>query len=183
VTQKLLKSMVSKWLPIVGAIAMAAWARFSTKRLGEQARGILSQDLEFEGELDEEDVPTTDVAYEPPTSRQTELRIRILINLMRIDRQIRDEELEFIEGVIAEANLPSEVADALRAGMSGAACAPIPYEEFGQHPEESLALLVDMVALARRDGEYHPAERAYVRQVGERFGLHGDDLEALLGEG
>lgn len=58
ITQKLLKSLVSKWLPIVGAAAMAAWAKFETDRIGQLASETFAKDLvTSEEELDEEAIP------------------------------------------------------------------------------------------------------------------------------
>lgn len=183
VTQQLLKSMISKWLPVVGAVAMAAWARVSTKRLGEQAKSILSQDVLFEGELAEDDL-TADVEMTEPTSTAlTELHIMTLINLMKVDRRIHDEETAFIETLIVDAGVPDEVVGRLRSMMHSTDSVPVPFEQLVPHPEESLALLMDMVALANRDGELHPAERAYVRRVGVLLGHSDEDLKALLEHG
>ncbi len=40
--------------------------------------------------------------------------------------------------------------------------------------------IVDMVALARRDGEVRFAERAYIISVGKSVGFADTDLEELL---
>jgi len=48
ITQAVLKSTISKWLPGVGAIAMAAWSRHMTKKVGEKAVEIFSSDIQFE---------------------------------------------------------------------------------------------------------------------------------------
>jgi uncharacterized protein (DUF697 family) len=51
ISQQVLKSMISKWLPGVGAIAMAAWSRHMTKKVGEKAIEIFSSDIEFEDSI------------------------------------------------------------------------------------------------------------------------------------
>lgn len=48
ITQSVLKSTISKWLPGIGAIAMAAWSRHMTKKVGKKAVEIFSSDLQFE---------------------------------------------------------------------------------------------------------------------------------------
>lgn len=53
ITQRVLKSMIGKWLPVVGALAMGAWARFTTKQLGEQAASMLSLTIVEGGVADE----------------------------------------------------------------------------------------------------------------------------------
>ena len=48
-------------------------------------------------------------------------------------------------------------------------------------PEESLSLVMDMIALANRDGTFHPAEKVFVRHVAGQVGFPAADLDALLG--
>ena len=38
ITQQVAKSMAAKWIPIAGAVAMAAWSRYSTQKIGEKAK-------------------------------------------------------------------------------------------------------------------------------------------------
>ncbi len=64
VTQQLLKAMVGKWLPVVGAAAMAAWARYTTKKLGEHACEMLSKEIVDGGEaIDETQTAATGASY------------------------------------------------------------------------------------------------------------------------
>lgn len=32
ITQKILKSLAAKWIPVVGAVAMAAWVKYTTSK-------------------------------------------------------------------------------------------------------------------------------------------------------
>ena len=53
ITQQLAKSMVAKWLPIVGAAAMATWSKISTDKIGKKADFIFSKQIEYETASDE----------------------------------------------------------------------------------------------------------------------------------
>ncbi|MCC4605113.1 hypothetical protein HG421_11880 [Xanthomonas campestris pv. badrii] len=46
ITQQAIKSAVSKWLPLVGAAAMATWTRYTTKKIGERAQQIFRLDIQ-----------------------------------------------------------------------------------------------------------------------------------------
>lgn len=46
ITQRVLKAVVAKWLPIVGAAAMAVWAKIATTTIGKRANEIYSKDIE-----------------------------------------------------------------------------------------------------------------------------------------
>ena len=46
VTQQVIKSTVSKWLPFVGAAAMATWTGYMTKNIGEKANELFKLEIE-----------------------------------------------------------------------------------------------------------------------------------------
>lgn len=50
ITQRALKAFLAHWVPIVGAGAMALWARQSTVSMGRQASKLLQNKVEFEDE-------------------------------------------------------------------------------------------------------------------------------------
>ena len=45
ITQQALKSAVSKWLPVVGAAAMAAWTGYMTRTIGKHANEIFQMEI------------------------------------------------------------------------------------------------------------------------------------------
>lgn len=45
VTQQAIKSAISKWLPGIGAAAMAAWTNYLTRQIGKKAKEILQHDI------------------------------------------------------------------------------------------------------------------------------------------
>jgi uncharacterized protein (DUF697 family) len=54
ITQRVLKQFIAKWLPVVGAAAMAVWARQSTLDLGRKAAELLRHEVIWgDGEVDE----------------------------------------------------------------------------------------------------------------------------------
>lgn len=52
---------------------------------------------------------------------------------------------------------------------------------FREHRDEAIGLLMDMTALAQRDGEIKDAERAFVIRVGDEIGLSQVQVTAALG--
>ena len=58
VTQQVIKSTVSKWLPFVGAGAMAAWTGYMTKNIGEKANELFKLEIE-------DDPQTLDIELKP----------------------------------------------------------------------------------------------------------------------
>ncbi|MEH2266627.1 hypothetical protein [Nostoc sp.] len=59
ISQKLLKQFIAKWLPVVGAAAMAIWARQSTINMGKKASEMLAMDIvTSEERVSEDDIPS-----------------------------------------------------------------------------------------------------------------------------
>lgn len=58
VTQQVIKSTVSKWLPFVGAAAMATWTGYMTKNIGEKANELFKLEIE-------DDPQTLDIELKP----------------------------------------------------------------------------------------------------------------------
>lgn len=58
ITQRLLKQLIAKWLPIAGAVIIATWARQSTVELGRRASDLLKHDIQHsDDELREDELP------------------------------------------------------------------------------------------------------------------------------
>lgn len=77
VTQRVLKSMLSKWVPVVGAAAMATWSNISTRQVGNQAIAIFSKDLQMsDEEVGEEDLEDNVIAVTKDTTRSSPIVTR-----------------------------------------------------------------------------------------------------------
>lgn len=48
ITQRVLKALLARWIPIVGSVAMGIWARQSTAAMGRKAAGLLGLDIVIE---------------------------------------------------------------------------------------------------------------------------------------
>jgi uncharacterized membrane protein YebE (DUF533 family) len=174
ITQKAIGSSISKFLPLVGPLAMAAWTRHSTRELGTKALAILSTDIE----LVKQD------AIQPVESCITNsieaARLYALITLAEMDGNIAPEEESFLLDQIATSNLDknekTEIQDALNARKR----VPVDFSVLAVSPEESIRCIVDMVALAGKDGVFHPAEKIYIKKSGDALGLSSEDVDSLM---
>lgn len=203
VTQQLLKSMVGKWLPVVGAAAMAAWARYSTKKLGEQAFELLSKEIVDTGEMlsDEGEGPVSAYPDARPVTPQTTqpamaqaadgqaassrsllefTKIRVLINVMLADQEVAPEEVAYIQGLIEAAEVSPAEREVLSQMVAARRRVDVDYSVFQQSPDDQIGLLFAMTALARRDGNIHLAERMYIKMVGKRLGFADADIDAAF---
>ena len=177
VTQQVLKSMVAKWLPFVGAAAIAAWTRYSTASIGRVAKQVLQLDVV----VDSDAIPEDEQKQLPgPDAREhaTTQKILALSNLAKADGRVGDVEQTYIDTLVANAALPENARAALRARTATPDQQPVDLAALDE--DDALGLLMDLVALASRDGVVHPAEKLYIRRVAKQLPLAEADVASLL---
>lgn len=196
VTQQLLKSMVGKWLPVVGAAAMAAWARYSTKKLGEKAVELLKHDIVDGDVLNEDDAAADDPATAsaaaggaPAKSGQEArplwevnvdvMKVRLLTNLMLADQEAAPSEVEYLQQLVDTVDVTDAQRASLRQEITTGRRVDVDYSAFAT-PEDRTGLLFAAVALAKRDGKVHLAERLYIQQAAQRLGFREADVNAAF---
>jgi uncharacterized tellurite resistance protein B-like protein/uncharacterized protein (DUF697 family) len=189
VLQQALKSAIGKWLPVVGAAALAVWSNYLTRQVGEKAIEIfekeivLSEDVIEEMPLETESVSVRTAAIScasTPNFSPDMPKVQTLINLIKVDGTIKAEEREYVQTIIGNADLSeSERADLTQAvDKSGKFI--VDYSAFASSPDDAIGLLVDMVTLAKRDGTFHIAEKMFIKQVGKLLGFSDNDIDETM---
>jgi uncharacterized protein (DUF697 family) len=190
VTQQMLRSIVSKWLPVIGAAAMAAWSNYITRQIGKKAVEILEKPIEIEAEEIEDESIVEGVAKtrtyksEPiPTENTydyTGLKIKALINLMKIDKRLKPEEQGYIQTLIENSEIDDEAKIELANLIDVAGKISVDFTLFAKAPDEAAGMLFDLIGLAKRDGEFHLAEKIYIKQAGKLMGISESDIEEAM---
>jgi uncharacterized tellurite resistance protein B-like protein len=189
ILQKALKSVISKWLPGVGAVAMAVWSNLMTRQVGKKAIEIFEKEIVLSEEVVEViPVETESVSVSATTIRRSSTtsispdmpKVQTLLNLMKVDGTIKAEEREYMETIIGNADLTeSEKADLTQA-IDKSAKFVVDYSAFASSPDDAIGLLVDMVTLAKRDGTFHITEKLFVKQVGNLISFSGNDIDEIM---
>jgi uncharacterized tellurite resistance protein B-like protein len=107
-------------------------------------------------------------------------RLRILACLAAIDGTSHDQESAFIKEMMSNCEIPSAEEDVILESLASCQQIEVKYEILADNPSDSVGVLVDMVALSRRDNIVHPAERIYIRKVGEILGITEADVNDLI---
>jgi uncharacterized tellurite resistance protein B-like protein len=177
VTQRVVKSAIAKWLPIIGALAMAVWTRATTAAIGRKAKEILSLPITITDEPLE--LTDDDLLADSGTIAMAQ-KLVVLANLMKVDGEIKPVEIEFLETILAHAtDVDDDVVRGIRTTMEQPSQDPVDLGPF-QDSSEAFALVMDMVALANRDGQFHPAEKVYIRHVANQINFPKEDIETLI---
>ena len=184
ITQQALKSAVSKWLPGIGAAAMAAWTNYMTRQVGHKAKEIFRYDIEVEPTPIEniELIKPLSITYQGTIGQKSNdyYKIQILINLAKIDGTVDYSEAEFIAELIENSDLsPNEKIDFV-AKISSNDHQIDGINILAESPDDSIALLADMTALAMKDGNFHFTEKLYIRQIGKMLNFTDNDINEVI---
>jgi uncharacterized tellurite resistance protein B-like protein/uncharacterized protein (DUF697 family) len=187
ITQQALKSAISKWLPIVGAAAMAVWSNYLTRQVGKKAIEIfekeivLSEEVIEEVPLETESVPTTTISRASTPSISPDMpKVQTLVNLLKVDGTIKAEEREYVQTIIGNADLMESEKATLTQAIDKSGKLIVDYSGFASSPDDAIGLLVDMVTLAKRDGTFHITEKMFVKQVGKLLGFSDNDIDEVM---
>ena len=189
ITQQALKSAISKWLPGVGAAAMAVWSNYLTRQVGKKAIEIFEKEIVLSEEIIEEipletkslSVPTATISHSPTPSVSPDMpKVQTLINLIKVDGSIRAEEHEYLQTIISNANLTEGEEADLTQAIDKSGKFVVDYSAFASSPDDAIGLLVDMVTLAKRDGTFHITEKMFIKQVGKMLGFSDNDIDETM---
>ena len=189
VLQQALKSAIGKWLPVVGAAALAVWSNYLTRQVGKKAIEIFEKEIVLSEEVIEEmpletesvSIPTAPISRASTPSISPDMpKVQTLVNLIKVDGTIKAEEREYAQTIIGNADLTeSEKADLTQA-IDKSGKFVVDYSAFASSPDDAIGLLVDMVTLAKRDGTFHIAEKMFVKQVGKLLGFSENDIDEIM---
>lgn len=206
VTQQALKSAIGKWLPGVGAVAIAAWSYYMTRQIGKQAKEIFEKDIAWESGKEFSNIPqdstqtfageTVEASHsygsdeiledldfatsEKEPERVEFLRVKTVVNLIRVDGVIEKEEKAFLQNMLQNISLSPDEVSKIREGLQSKAKLPVDFQTLAKHPDEVIGLMVDLVAVAKRDGDFHITEKMYIKQVGQALNLDAADIEEMM---
>jgi len=187
--QQALKSTISKWLPGVGAAAIAVWSHYSTRQVGKKAIEIFEKDIEISEEVIEEmafetesvaDTTATISCEFTPSISSDMPKVQVLINLIKVDGIISAEEREYVKTIIDNADLTDSEKVDLTQTIDKSEKFVVDYSAFANSPDNAIGLLVDMVTLAKRDGTFHITEKIFIKQIGKLLGFSDNDIDESM---
>ena len=180
ITQQLAKSMAAKWIPIAGAIAMAAWSKYTTNKIGQKAKEVFSKEIVFENsEINESNI--IDIVDEKINLKSIQkTKVQILINLIKIDNNIDSSEIKFIEDFMDKIEFDIDDKMDLIQQLNNQNKISVDYNILKNNNEEILYLLIDLVALAKIDNEFHITEKLFIKEIAKILEFNQEELQLLM---
>lgn len=184
ITQQAIKSSISKWIPGIGAVAMAAWTNYLTRQIGNKAKELFASKIEFEDNIEDVELikPLDESIIKLGSNEKSNdfYKIKVLTRLMNIDGKVTDEELAFVTSLIENSDIPAEDKITLTSGIMCSDRTLDGLDSVAASPEDSIALLADLTALAKSDSQFHVTEKLYIKQIGKLLNFSETDIEEVL---
>lgn len=188
ITQQALKSAISKWLPGIGAAAMAAWTGYLTKQIGDKAREIFQHEIVNDPSTPDIELikpvvvaeSTIEVVGDEADDLLEFCKLQVLVDLAKIDGRLAEEELRFIDDAMESNELNPSQRERIRAALDGRSEALQGIDLVAAKPDSAIALLSNMVALANKDADFHITEKLYIRKVGGLLGFSQGDVDEII---
>jgi uncharacterized protein (DUF697 family) len=187
ITQQAIKSAVSKWFPGIGAVAMAAWTNYLTKQIGKKANEIMRHEIVNDPDtVDIELIRTIEVKATTASEIEAEpqaleyYKLQVLIGLIRIDGEISPEEEAYITQALEHPELTAHQRLRLTAQLAGEPRALEGIEALAASPDNAIALLSSMTALAKQDNTFHITEKLFIKQIGKLLGFTEEDVGEVV---
>jgi len=181
VVSRLLKSVVARYVPVLGAALSVMWNDQATRNAMLSAAGIFSKEVVIT-----DDIPATTPASSPdivPEEDEDEdfERIYTILGLIMQDGVISPSERGLFEEMLKNADLEDEDKEDLREMMSDfVERDDIDLSRFKGDSEDSFLLMADLIAMAKADSDFATVERNYIVSIGRELGLPPSTVERML---
>jgi uncharacterized protein (DUF697 family)/tellurite resistance protein len=184
VTQKMIKSIVSKFFPLAGAAAMATWSKMTTHSLGKNAKEMFSKEIVIEEseEIDDIKVIPEETEKIDFSNEIKKNKIYALSNLMKIDNKVEDSEIDLIDKIIVELEFSDSEALELTEKIHSSEKISVNYDLFKTDQDEAFGLIMNLISLAKIDGEFHKIEKVYISRIAKTLGFTDEEIKDLINE-
>ena len=168
VSQSVVKSTVTKFVPVLGGVAIGIWVKYTTAKIGENSAFVLGQNLQIE-EIDKVEEIGQD---EEEKLEVLENKVIVLMNLMKADGESGDKEKEYISQIIENIDFGFITKAKFKVDLNLSSQTEVDFKILASSTKSDKdSLLIDMISLAKRDGKIHEKEFEYIMEVCEKIDL------------
>jgi uncharacterized tellurite resistance protein B-like protein len=177
---RLLRSVAFRWLPGVGATANALLNNQAVKKTAASSDEIFKKDISFtESEISWDAIPITTAEGEPDEDYDI-LKIKTLINLMKVDGEVSDAEQKLIKEMLKHSDLDQDDKEELEDLLDDEDEIAVDLSPYKANHDDAMALMIDLIALSKVDGNFDLAEKTLIRKTANEVGVSEAELNDLL---
>lgn len=175
---------LGKAIPLVGGVIGGSIDALSTNKIGNVARDCFvtpqqNTDMSIENGEDRKQI-ISEMSCESQIMNVELIKLYSYLNLLKIDGKITDEEVELLEAFINESDLSNDEKMEIIGKISNTSIINVDYSSLKNDMEQSIILLNNLVAMSKSDGQIHPTEKIFIKNVGRQLGLPDQDVIDLI---
>lgn len=174
---------LGKAIPVLSGIIGGTFDGATTNTVGNVARDLFIPKQTTDTETKTMYVKPVDPHMDEVIKEIINLEIQQLysyINLIKIDGQIKIEEVEFLESFVNESDLSDEQKMYIIEKISSPSMIDVNYGAFKKEPEKGLKLINNLILISKIDGELHPTEKMFIKNVANQVGLEVEEVVKLF---
>lgn len=167
---------LGKSIPLIGGVIGGSFDAITTNKIGNVARGCFIVPEQAIGDESE-------VIIEDDIEDITNIELQQFysyINLIKIDGKIADEEVELLENFLNVSDLSEDQKMEIIGKIHNPSMIDVDYSVLKDKPDQGIMLVNNLVNLSKIDGEVHPTEKMFVKNVAKQIGLQEDDVLELF---
>lgn len=175
---------LGKAIPLFGGIVGGSFDAITTKKIGNVACNLF---ITTQQETDSDEIVILDevqnIQDNEIVSKIFDLELQKFysyINLIKIDGKTTDDEVELLETLVNESDLSENQKMEVIGKIGNGSMVDVDYSLWKGNIEQSIDLINNLVALSKSDGQVHPTEKMFIKNVGRQLGLQEEDLMELI---
>jgi uncharacterized tellurite resistance protein B-like protein len=175
---------LGKAIPLFGGIVGGSFDAITTKKIGNVACNLF---VVPEEEISTDEIVLIDelknVKEDENVNKIIDLEIQKFfsyINLIKIDGKTTDDEVELLETLVNESDLSEEQKMEIIGKLGNGSMIDVDYSQWKDNIEQGINLINNLVALSKSDGQVHPTEKMFIKNVGRQLGIQDEDIMELI---
>jgi uncharacterized tellurite resistance protein B-like protein len=187
VAMKVLRSVAARFLPGIGPMILDLFIKNTTPDLYVNAKYLFSQQPQFllsqNGTLLK--AAETLISEAASTNSLDDddddfIRLLSLINLMKKDGKIDERERELFDTMLLNSDLDEDEKEEIEESLDDDEIDQINLNRYKNNPDESKALITDLVAIAKIDRSISQDEAEYIFKICDEIGFNRDAAKMML---
>lgn len=185
ITKDIFAKGLSKAIPIIGGVTSGTLSLITMELMGRKLAKHLKKMPQATNIIKKDNDKFDNQPLQIPMDDNKDYlllltKIKSLINLMKIDGKIKDEEKEFINKILEESNLREGDVDSFKNKYDDKSMYKIDYSIFADEPYESILLLTALVGLSKSDNEFHITEKMFIKEVAKELQFDDEDISEII---
>ena len=170
--------VLGKAIPLIGGVIGSSFDGITTNTIGNVARNcfiVPNQKIDIESEVINQDDIENIINLELQ-------KFYSYINIIKIDGKVTDEEVELLENFINVSDISDNQKMEIIEKVHNSSMIDVDYSALKGKPDQGIMFLNNLVSLSKIDGEVHPTEKMFIKNVANQLGLQDEDVLELFNQ-